>query len=131
MNAMTTTQTLSALLGLYFIAGGIFLVTDSKAMPGMMKGFSAQPVLGFVAGIIAFVIGGLILAVHNDWSSFLAGFITLIGWIALLEGFLMIALPKWFLGFMEGMDFSSALVRGLGAGVLVLGAVMLWAGVMA
>jgi uncharacterized protein YjeT (DUF2065 family) len=132
MDAMTTTQILSALLGLYFIAAGVFLLTNSNALPGLMKELTTQPLLAFAMGIIAFVIGGTILAVHRDWSGLLGGFIAFMGMVALVEGFLIIALPKWFFGIIESLDFSStSLARVFGTGVFALGAVVLWAGVIA
>jgi len=131
VDTFTTTQILAGLMGLYFVAAGINLLTNSEATLGMIKDMIGQPVFGFLGGLVAFTVGGVIVAIHHDWSSLLAGFITLIGWIALAEGVLLIACGKWFLGLFARLKFTAGIIKMFGAGTLTLGVVMIWAGLVA
>jgi hypothetical protein len=62
---MTTTHTLAALIGLYFFAAGVGLLVERNNAAELLRELTAQPVLGFLGGIIAFVIGGAIIGVHT------------------------------------------------------------------
>lgn len=126
--SMTTTNVLAVLIGLYFVSGGLFLITDSKAANSLVKEFVGQPVLTYLAGLVVFTIGGVIIAVHFVWDNLLAGFISLVGLIALLEGVALIAFPKWFLGLFASLDFPGAVVKGFGVATLLIGLVLLWTG---
>ncbi|MGI9407910.1 MAG: hypothetical protein ACR2O4_16155 [Hyphomicrobiaceae bacterium] len=125
---LSTTNTLAALIGLYFLAAGTGLLVERIRMSAMLRELCEQPMLGYLGGLIAFAIGGAIVAVHNDWSSFLSGFVSLIGWIALAEGVLMLAVPKWFLGLVERWALSTGFVATMGAATLIAGAALLIAG---
>ena len=80
---------------------------------------------GFLGVIIAFVIGGAIVGVHNNWNSLLAGFVALLGWASLLEGVLMLACRKWFLGLFARLALSSSTVSVFALGTLILGLVLI------
>ncbi len=125
---LTTTQTLAGLIGLYFLAAGIGLLLDRDGVMKMSEALFMQPIFGYLGGVMAFAIGGAIVAVHNDWSGFLAGFVSLVGWIALAEGVLMLACRKLFLGLFLPMAQSVGFVKAMGLGTIVAGLVLLWAG---
>ncbi len=116
---MAVTNVLAALIGLYFICGGIAMFSDRKAMTGMMQALIEQPVLGYFGGVMAFAIGGTILAVHSLWDGWLTGFITLVGWISLIEGALLIAFRQPFLQLVSKLNFEGHL--GTGFGVVTFG----------
>lgn len=124
---MTTTNTLAALIGLYFLAAGVGLFAERNNATQLMRELVAQPMFGFLGGIIAFIIGGAIVGVHNNWSSLLSGFVSLVGWAALLEGVLMLACRKWFLGIFARLTLSASTVSAFALGTFVLGAVLMLA----
>ncbi len=128
MESIAIVLTLTTLIGLYFAAAGIGLLVERDNVNAMFRQMIDQPMLGYLAGVVAFVIGGAILAVHNDWSNLLSGFITLIGWAALIEGVLMLAVRRWFLGLFARITFSPAAVTAIGAATTFAGVVLLWAG---
>ena len=126
----TATQFLAVLIGVYFLAAGTGLLTDHKAVSKMLKELIEQPLLGYLGGVIAFVIGGAIIAVHNNWSSLLSGLISLFGWISFAEGVLMLAFRNWFLGLWGRLasSFSPGFVRAAGIATMVAGVLLIWAG---
>ena len=130
MTDMTTTQILAGLIGLYFVSAGIGLLIERPGMQAMFDELKASAMLGYMGGILAFAIGGTIVAIHNDWSSLLAGFVSLIGWISLLEGALLLAFRRRFLALFDGWMLSASFVAGMG-GVTILVGALLWFAVLA
>ena len=125
---LSTTQMLAALIGLYFVSAGTGLLVERQNMSTMFKELSSQSMLGYLGGIIAFSVGAVIVAIHNEWSGLLAGFVTLVGWMALGEGVLMLAFRRWFLGLFEGWLLSPTIVSIFGIGTVLGGLVLLYAG---
>jgi hypothetical protein len=128
---LSTTQILAGLIGLYFLAAGTGLLLDDGGIPKMVKQLVEQPLPGYLAALVAFGLGGAIVAVHNDWSDFLSGFVSLIGWIALAEGVLMLAVRKWFLGIFAKIALSPNIVKAFGLITVLIGAALMWAGLAA
>lgn len=124
---MDTTSTIASLIGLYFVSAGIGLLVDRDFCANVIAELRDQTVLGFIAGIVTFVIGGTIVAVHNDWSGLLAGFVSLVGWVALAEGVLILAFRRWFLGLFSGLNLSPVVITGFGAGTTALGLLLILA----
>lgn len=124
---LSTTQTIGALIGLYFLSAGVGLLVDRNNISGIFKELAAQPMLGYLGGVIAFAIGGAIVSVHNVWDDFLTSFVTVIGWISLTEGVLMLAFRRAFLGFFERLSMNTAFITAIGAGTATAGAVLLYA----
>lgn len=124
---MDLTHVLASLIGLYFVAAGIGLLVDREAFSNAIGELDAHPMLGYLGGIIAFVIGGTIVGLHNNWSTLLAGFVSAVGWAALAEGVLMLAVRKWFLGLFTGLGQSPNIVRAFGYGTVAGGLLLLYA----
>ena len=127
---MAVTNILAALIGLYFICGGIAMLNDRKAMAGMMQSLADQPVLGYLGGVMAFAIGGTILAVHSLWTGWLAGFVTLVGWVALAEGVLLIAARERFLKIVSKLKLDNRFGTVLSLGIIALGGVLVAASLL-
>lgn len=126
MMDMTTTQTLAGLIGLYFLSAGVGVLVDRHGMAALWDELTSNAMLSYLAGILAFAIGGAIVAIHNDWSSFLAGFVSLIGWISLGEGVLLLAFRQRFLSTFGGWLLSPGFATGMGV-VTVCGGIALLA----
>lgn len=122
----TLTQTIALLLALYMAAAGIGLLTDSKGFAGVMEEFRTSIGLTYIAAIAAFALGSTIVAIHNLWGSPLEIIVTIIGWAALIEGVLMLALRRPFFTLVGAMPLNEGFMRGYGVFVLVVAAILLW-----
>lgn len=127
---MAVTNILAALIGLYFICGGIAILCDRKVISGMMQSLADQPLLSYFGGVMAFAIGGTILAVHSLWTGWLAGFVTLVGWVALAEGVLLIAARDPFLRLVSKLKLENRFGTFIGLGIIALGGVLLVASLL-
>lgn len=122
----TLTQTLALLLAIYMAAAGIGLLTDSKGFAGVMDEFKTSIGLTYIAAIVAFALGGTIVAIHNLWGAPLEIIVTVIGWAALIEGVLMLALRRLFFTLVGAMPLNEAFMKGYGIFVLIVAAALLW-----
>lgn len=122
----TLTQTLALLLAIYMAAAGIGLLTDSKGFAGVMNEFKTSIGLTYIAAIVAFALGGTIVAIHNLWGAPLEIIVTVIGWAALIEGVLMLALRRPFFTLVGAMPLNEAFMKGYGVFVLIVAAALLW-----
>ena len=127
LEGFTITQTLSLLFGLYFLSAGIGILFDRNSIGPMFDTMIENEAIGFLMGIVAFVLGALIISIHSDWNGILASIITLFGWIALAEGMLMLAFRKWFLGLFSFMARSSNLFTGFAIFTILMGVVFIFA----
>ncbi|MCH9807612.1 MAG: DUF2065 domain-containing protein [Alphaproteobacteria bacterium] len=88
------TYALALAIGAYMLAAGLGGIADRSRWEAILAELTDRPGLSFIAGIVTFALGVTIILIHNDWSGLLAGFVSLVGWVAALEGLVLIAFPK-------------------------------------
>jgi uncharacterized protein YjeT (DUF2065 family) len=121
----TLTEMLARIFGLYMLAAGIGVALNSDNVSKMMEEMRQSAFAFYLGGLIAFAIGAVIVSLHNDFSSGLAIFITLIGWVALAEGVIMLAFPKAMQAFADKMVGLIGSGKVWGIAVAALGVVLL------
>lgn len=126
--SLSITHTLAALIGLYLLAAGIGLLRDSSGVAAMFNTLRGNPLLGYFGAVMAFAIGGAIVAVHNDWSTWLSSIVSFFGWVALLEGVVMLIAREPFIEAVGQNATSDRFVKGMGVVATVGGAILLWCG---
>ncbi|MBI1234104.1 MAG: hypothetical protein GC208_06335 [Alphaproteobacteria bacterium] len=107
--------------GLFMVAAGIGLVLDPKLYDRFPEELRNSGLLGYIAAIVVFTIGAFTIALHNDWSSWLAVLVSLIGWAALIEGVLMLAVRRGFAAIIARINYTPLLLRSLGIFTVGLG----------
>ena len=91
--ATILTLHLAVLIGLYELSAGLAGLTGRINWAAMLDEFERSPTLMFITGFLAFAIGGTLILVHCLWTDLLAVIVSLIGWIALAEGLLLMIMP--------------------------------------
>jgi hypothetical protein len=91
----------------------------------MMDEFERSPALTFVTGFAAFVIGGAIHLSHHHWTDLPAIIVSAIGWIAMIEGLLIMVWARPLLALFRPLVRSqravSILAALFGAALILLG----------
>jgi len=128
IETLSTTQVLAVFLGLYMVAAGIGMLTDKNAYATVIEDLRENQTLGYVTSAFVFVLGAAMVAVHNLWTGPLAIVVSLVSWGALIEGVLMLAIRRPFLGLVGVVPFTAATAVPFGIGIIVFGAVLLYAG---
>ena len=123
--AIPLTLHLLVLIGVYELAAGVAGLTGRIDWPSLLDEFERSPALTFVTGFMAFAIGGTLILVHCLWTDPLAVIVSLIGWIALAEGLLLMVMPGPLMAFSRRLVGNQKLISLLAAGfgllLIVLG----------
>lgn len=114
------------MMGIYLLAAGIGLFIDRAGAKAMISEFYNQPALSYLAGIIAFVFGAVLLRLHHDWSSFQNGVISLVGWAAMIEGVLLLAVRRQYLGLFLRVGQSDVMLSLMALFCFAAGLLLLW-----
>ncbi|MGI9404574.1 MAG: hypothetical protein ACR2OF_08735 [Hyphomicrobium sp.] len=128
IDTLSITQILAVFIGLYMVAAGVGLLTDKNAYATVIDDLRENQTLGYVTSVFVFVLGAAMVGIHNLWTGPLAVVVSLVSWGALIEGVLMLAIRRPFLGLVGVVPFTAATAVPFGVGVIVLGAVLLYAG---
>ena len=125
--ATMITLQIAVLIGLYEIAAGLAGLSGRISWSAMLDEFERSPALTFITGFLVFALGGTLVIIHNLWTDALAVIVSLIAWIALAEGLLIMIAPGPLLALSRPLVRSPRLI---GAIALLFGAFMLVAGLI-
>ncbi len=84
---------LAQAIGLYLLLVGLSALVAPQRWRQAMDEFSASAALPLVTGVFVFFLGIALVRIHWVLTDPLAIVVTLVGWIALLEGALLIVVP--------------------------------------
>ena len=112
------TTLLAQLLGAIMVAVGIGLLINPKLYQDMIKDFTKSSGLMYLAGIFTMLIGLLMVLSHNVWELSVVGLVTLLGWMTLVKGTIILVFPKVFEKI--GQMFSKCKNIGLVAGLFAI-----------
>ncbi len=90
---------IAKILGLAYLALGFNMLSGKMNIKKMIEDFGNSSGLTYLAGMITLLIGMLLIEYHNIWVKDWTVVITIIGWFATLKGVLLLANPKFMLGF--------------------------------
>ncbi len=86
---------LSKALGLYLVIISVGMLINACTLRPILEDILKSPGLMFVAGIIAMVIGILIVISHNVWTLDWRVIITIMGWASLIKGTVRVVIPQY------------------------------------
>ncbi len=121
------TLTLAKFFGAYMVAGGLSLFTGQARWAAVLDEFRDRPGFTYMAGILVYALGAAIIMAHNIWADPLAGFISLFGWVAMIEGLIIIAAPALLLNLAQSM-MKPLFMKIFAVAVIILGALLQAAG---
>ncbi len=128
IETLSTTQILAGFIGLYMVAAVIGFLTGRGSYASLIDELRDNTALGYVTGAFVFALGAAMVAVHNLWTGPLAIVVSLVGWGALIEGVLMLAIRRTFLGLVKVVPLTPATLVPCGIAAIVFGAVLAIAG---
>ena len=123
---MDSTMILAQALGLILFIVGIGMLTRRKFVSEAIENAVQNPGTLFLMGIVALIIGALMVTTQAAWYGWQI-VITLIGWVALLKGLLIILFP----GSMATLYRKCAkpdMIVIWGMLVTIIGLFLVWAG---
>ena len=121
MDGLSLTEYIALMFGLYLLASGGGLLFEREGYNAILQRFRDDAALGYLAGIMAFALGAVLVRLHNLWGTPVECVVSFIGWAALVEGVLMLAFRQRFMSFFAGFDFSKSFIMGVGLICLLVG----------
>jgi uncharacterized protein YjeT (DUF2065 family) len=94
METMSTVETVAHLLGVLYVVIGLSMLMRPTAYRDMVAEFFASPTLCYIGGILALLMGLVILALHDEWRGVFNIIVGVIGWLATVKGAFLIIRPN-------------------------------------
>ena len=91
---MDLTLFLAQVMGVYFLVVGVGALLNPSRMTSAVKEAQRSHLLPYFDGAVALIVGLLIVLNHNLWDGLLETLVSLVGWVAVVEGILMMLLPQ-------------------------------------
>ena len=125
---MDLTLFLSQVIGVYLFVGSLSALLYPRRVKHAAEEISRSYILLYFDGALALIVGLIIVLLHNVWVGLPATIVTLVGWLAVLEGFLMMLLPQASIRkLMDGL-MTPPLAKTFGVVGLVAGAYLVYVG---
>jgi len=123
ITAIPLTLDLLILTGLYELAAGIAGLSGRINWSSLVAEFERSPALTFIMGFMVYTLGGALVLVHCIWTDPLAIIVSTIGWIAAVEGLLIMTVPGPLLAISRRLVANQELISTLAAafGLLLIG----------
>ena len=128
---METSIFIARIFGLCYLIIGTGILFNRKVFQRVMDDFCKNAAAVFYGGVLALVIGVVIILKHNIWVSNWTVMITIIGWLGFIKGIWMIVFPNTVSKFMQAYQKNESLLTVHSIGALIFGAVLIFFGFFA
>ncbi|EKD44121.1 MAG: hypothetical protein ACD_71C00233G0008 [uncultured bacterium (gcode 4)] len=128
---METSIFLAKLLGPLLAVVALSILMNGNTFNHILKEFPKSSYVLYLSGLMAYAMGALIVLNHNVWV--MDGFviITVLGYLALVKGILILLFPDGMIKMVSKMDFSGWLLTFVGIVYLFIGLYLSYIGFMA
>ena len=96
---------------LVYVAIGIGILLNSNFYKKMFEDFIERTSALYLGGVMALTVGYLIVAFHNTWTKDLSVIITVLGWIALIKGILILIWPSLMIALSKAIMKSKSFMK--------------------
>lgn len=117
---METSYFIAKIIAIVYLSFGIGLLFNTSFYKKGIEELLDNAGYMILAGVSTIITGFLIIEYHNNWVKNWTLIITLIGWIALIKGILLLAFPK-FMKFFKPMFQYDNLYKYLAPLVILFG----------
>ena len=114
-------------IGCYLFLMSLAMLVHQQRFKRIMHEFLGNSALVMVSGWLTLVLGLIIVVSHNVWVGEWPVVITIVGWIALLQGLMRIFFPDTFVKMMKDMIAKTGYLLMSWIWLLV-GIYLIWAG---
>ena len=118
---MGSANFIAQIIGLLFSIDAVGVLINTAIYRRMVEEFTESPALRYLGGILALLFGLFILNFNNAWTTDWTVIITIIGWLSVVKGVLLIVFPNVYLQFANWMRMGDAMMRYMGIIYLLLG----------
>lgn len=109
------------IISIVYIAVGIGIFINPGFYKKLFEDFIENAAVLYLGGITALVVGYLILAFHNTWTMDMSVIITIVGWLALIKGVVILIQPKIIITLSKAMVQKENILKIEAIAVIILG----------
>ena len=120
---MSTSIYIARIAAIIYLSVGVGILINPSYFRKIVDDFVKSPGASYLASILALIVGFVMVTAHNVWVFDWTLLITLLGWGAVIKGFLGLILPEYFLALSQRANKIKSFVS-LGIVSLVLGVVL-------
>jgi hypothetical protein len=124
---MNISIVLAQILGIGFAVLGLSMFFNKKWTAVAMEEIFKNQGVVWLAGLITLILGLVLVALNNIWTSGLPLFITILGWLTLIKGAVILLFPNLTVSYYGKMNKGNIFAWG-GVVVLILSLVLLYSG---
>lgn len=115
--------------GIIYLVIGLGMIINTRTYRKMILNFSENTSITYLSGAVSIFVGYLLLTFFNSSSWNLTLILTIVGWIAMVKGSLILMFPKLMSKFVK--IIKERLIFSLGVVAVALGLIFLYIGYMA
>lgn len=107
------------ILAVTYLSAAVGLLSGRIIFEEIMEDFERSSGLVFISGFITVTFGVILVTYHNRWDYSWPVVVTVIGWLTLVKGIMLLAFPKLWISFKK--NYANSKVWGiplLGLGLL-------------
>ena len=116
------------LFGIIYCSLGIGAVINDNFYEDIFNGFGENLSLAYINGFFAVIAGYLLITFYNVWALELPIIITILGWMALFKGIVLLIAPKKMLGFTRNIMKNKKFLAMHRVMILIMGIGFLYIG---
>ena len=118
----TTSEIIAGYAGPLFMAVAIAILINRGTITSLLGGVANGPAAIFFAGILTLLAGLAIVRAHNIWTGDWTVVVTIIGWLAVIGGFVRIVWPDRVAGMRDRFLANENVITAWALVALALGA---------
>jgi hypothetical protein len=116
------------LIGLAYLAIGVGMLLNQELYKKVFTDFVENKAILYMGGVMALVIGYLLVTFHNVWVCDWTVIITVVGWMALIKGMVILIRPSWIIDLTKAIVNKERFLKIEGIIVTVIGVLLLFLG---
>jgi len=116
---------LAQIMGITFIVLGLSMLFNKQWTAVMVEDLVKNQGLIWIAGLIALMMGAVTVVLNNFWTSGLPLFVTVVGWLALIKGVVILLFPNFTVSWYGKMNKGNIFFWA-GLIILILGVILLF-----
>jgi hypothetical protein len=122
---MDISVVIAEVLGIFFVVMGVAMVVSGKATVSAIEESVEHKGMLFMWGLLALLVGSVIVVLNNVWTTGLPLLVTILGWLALIKGAFILLAPAAAASLYRKFGKSGMIVF-VGVVAFVIGLVLLY-----
>ena len=116
------------IFSLIYLSVGIGILINPAFYKKLYKEFAESKTAMYFGGITALAVGYLIVTFHNTWTKDLSVIITVMGWLALIKGVLILIQPKIIIEITQALAKKEGILKIQAVIIIILGLALSYLG---